>query len=410
MEKPKVSLILVYKNSSNTIKKCIDSILEQLFQSYELVCVNTGSTDGTDLIIEDYKEKDNRIKNIKIDENFAKKAAAMLTTGDYICFIDETKSYKDDFISAMYRQMTHEKDTKFKFKKDIFYNRNFIESFDKIEKVIENQIKEQSIQLKELIKKQKEFMALEFEKYRKEHIETISNKNYDLTVRFEQLEKNFYEKEVELKSCIDGLWERDVKRSEVIVDLEPLYAEMHSIKNQLLSDLDIKGSEIGRIYEDITANYKYTEELVNREKDYIYASMDEKHLNTNERLLRLEQYEDLKFANIKKLFDSQIDEIDSKIKALENYNGCNTEEIKDAINVEKLINKNSENIYSLINTLNAKFYEDLANMYKELNEKMMNSYKNQQLHIEKKINNLRNEFNADLELRISKLKNEIENK
>ena len=30
--------------------------------------------------------------------------------------IDETKTYKEDFISAMYRQMTHEKDTKFKFK------------------------------------------------------------------------------------------------------------------------------------------------------------------------------------------------------------------------------------------------------------------------------------------------------
>ena len=407
MEKPKVSLILVYKNASNTIKKCVDSVLEQLFQSFELICVNTGSTDGTDLIIEEYKEKDDRIKNIKIDENFAKKAAAMLTTGDYICFIDETKSYKDDFISVMYRQMTHEKDTKFKFKKDIFYNRNFIESFDKIEKVIENQIKEQSVQLKELIKKQKEFMALEFEKYRKEHIETISNKNYDLTVRFEQLEKNFYEKEVELKSCIDGLWERDVQRSAAIVDLDPVYAEMHSIKNQLMSDIDVKGAEIGRIYEDITANYKYTEELVNREKDYIYASMDEKHLNTHERLQRLEQYEELKFSNIKKLFDSQIDELDSKIKALENYNGGNTEVVKEAINVEKLINKNSENIYSLINTFNAKFYEDLSNMYKELNEKMMDSYKNQQMYIEKKINNLRNDFNADLELRISKLKNEL---
>ena len=68
MEKPKVSLILVYKNSSNTIKKCLDSILGQLFQSFELVCVNTGSTDGTDLIIEEYSDMDDRIKNIKIDE------------------------------------------------------------------------------------------------------------------------------------------------------------------------------------------------------------------------------------------------------------------------------------------------------------------------------------------------------
>lgn len=410
MQKPKVSLILVYKNTSNTIKKCLDSILAQLFQGFELVCVNTGSTDGTDLIIEEYKEKDERIKNIKIDENFAKKAAAMLTTGDYICFIDETKTYKEDFISSMYRQMTHEKDTKFKFKKDTFYNRNFIENFDKIEKVIENQIKEQSAQLKELIKKQKEFMALEIEKNRKEHIETICNKNYDLTVRFEQLEKNFYTKEQEIKNEIKELENKECSPAVINVDLQPVYDELYSIKDKLSSDIDIKGYEIGKIYEDITANYKYTEELVKREKEYIYASMDEKQLQNHERLQRLEQYEELKFENIKKLFDSQIDEIDSKIKALEISGGTNTENVKEAINAEKIITKNTENLYSHINSVNAKFYEELANMYKELNEKIIVSYKNQQLYMEKKMNNFRNEITSDLEIRISKLKNELFNK
>lgn len=407
MQKPIISLILVYKDSSKTVKNCIESILSQVFQSFELVCVDIGATDETSNIVEEYAQKDNRIKNIKIDEEIAKKAAAMLTIGDYICFIDETKVYNENFLNETYRQMTHEKDTKFKFKKDTFYNRNFIESFDKIEKIIENQIKEQSTKLKELLQKNKESILEEQEKRRIEQIETIYNKNYDLIIRFEQLEQNFYKKEKDLKESVQRLWDEKFTIENTTVNLQPIYDELYTQKYKLESEMNVKGSEISKIYDDITKNYKYTEELMQTEKEFIYDAINKNFYNLDERLKKLEEYESLKFSNIKSLFNSQLNEICSRLKYLESNSNENFEREGNNISTEKLFESISEKMYAHVNSVNGKFYKELTSLYKDVDEKISEAQNNQQYKFEQRLTRVKDEIMSELKKELAQIKEEL---
>ena len=56
-EQPFFSIITVCWNSGNTIKRTIESVLEQDFQDYEYIIVDGGSTDGTLDIIKAYEPR-----------------------------------------------------------------------------------------------------------------------------------------------------------------------------------------------------------------------------------------------------------------------------------------------------------------------------------------------------------------
>lgn len=58
-----ISIILPIYNGEKYINSCIDSILNQTFKDFELIIINDGSTDNTEKIINNYKNKDTRIKS-----------------------------------------------------------------------------------------------------------------------------------------------------------------------------------------------------------------------------------------------------------------------------------------------------------------------------------------------------------
>ncbi len=64
MEKPDISIIICTYNGENLIKNCLDSILNQNFKNFEVICVDGGSWDKTKEIIKEYIKKDKRIKLI----------------------------------------------------------------------------------------------------------------------------------------------------------------------------------------------------------------------------------------------------------------------------------------------------------------------------------------------------------
>ena len=66
---PKVSIVLPTYNGEKYIRESIDSILNQTFTDWELIIVNDCSTDNTVNIIQEYAEKDKRIKIINNKKN-----------------------------------------------------------------------------------------------------------------------------------------------------------------------------------------------------------------------------------------------------------------------------------------------------------------------------------------------------
>ena len=60
----KVSIIVPSLNSKNYITKCLDSIINQSLGDIEIICVDSGSTDGTIDVIRTYQKSDKRIKYV----------------------------------------------------------------------------------------------------------------------------------------------------------------------------------------------------------------------------------------------------------------------------------------------------------------------------------------------------------
>lgn len=93
-----VSVIIPIYNSEKYISRCIESILNQSLQNFELILINDASLDSTYDIICGYQKKDCRIKIINNDINhgpmISRKNGYSVARGKYITFCDA-----DDFLS-----------------------------------------------------------------------------------------------------------------------------------------------------------------------------------------------------------------------------------------------------------------------------------------------------------------------
>ena len=59
-----VSIVVPVYNTVEYVEECIKSVLNQTYTNWELILVNDGSTDGSEIICEQYTAGDDRIKLI----------------------------------------------------------------------------------------------------------------------------------------------------------------------------------------------------------------------------------------------------------------------------------------------------------------------------------------------------------
>lgn len=101
-----VSVVVPVHNGERTIKRCVDSILNQNYRDIEIILVDDNSTDLTYDILQDLKNKHANIVCIKLTGgskgvSYARNIGLRAAKGKYIGFVDA-----DDFISEnMYQVM-----------------------------------------------------------------------------------------------------------------------------------------------------------------------------------------------------------------------------------------------------------------------------------------------------------------
>lgn len=92
-----ISIIIPVYNVENYLTYCLDSILNQTFQDYEVIMINDGSTDRSPDICEEYSKKDSRYKTLHKEnggQSTARNQGVKIAKGDYLMFIDS-----DDFLT-----------------------------------------------------------------------------------------------------------------------------------------------------------------------------------------------------------------------------------------------------------------------------------------------------------------------
>ena len=104
-----ISVIVPIYNAQNSIKKCIESLLNQTKQELEIILVNDGSTDNTEEIIKTFN--DPRIKYFKNENqgigktrNFGIEKAS----SEYIMFLDSDDYFKEDACEKLYNKITND--------------------------------------------------------------------------------------------------------------------------------------------------------------------------------------------------------------------------------------------------------------------------------------------------------------
>ena len=100
----KVSVIVPIYNTEKYLKNCIDSLLKQNFENYEIIVINDLSPGNAEEIIKSYNDK--KIVYIKNKTNkgigYNRNLGIKKAKGEYVCFIDSDDYVKEDFISKMY--------------------------------------------------------------------------------------------------------------------------------------------------------------------------------------------------------------------------------------------------------------------------------------------------------------------
>ena len=94
---PVISIIIPVYNVEKWLNKCIDSILSQSYENFEVILVNDGSTDKSGDICDKYSKGDNRIKvfhNKNKGLSYSRNFGVKNSNGKYVMFVDS-----DDFIS-----------------------------------------------------------------------------------------------------------------------------------------------------------------------------------------------------------------------------------------------------------------------------------------------------------------------
>jgi len=87
----KISVIIPIYNTASYLKECIESVLNQSFKDIEVICVNDGSDDASNSVLESYRLKDDRVKVITQENKglgAARNIAVSKANGKYILFLD----------------------------------------------------------------------------------------------------------------------------------------------------------------------------------------------------------------------------------------------------------------------------------------------------------------------------------
>lgn len=86
-----MSLIIPVYNTEKYLRRCLDSAVSQTYKNMEIICIDDGSSDGSEKIVDEFAEKDKRVVAIhqqNMGESGARNVGLRASTGEYIAFMD----------------------------------------------------------------------------------------------------------------------------------------------------------------------------------------------------------------------------------------------------------------------------------------------------------------------------------
>lgn len=101
----KVSVIVPVYNVEKYLSVCLDSLINQTLKDIEIICINDGSKDNSLMILEEYAQRDNRLKVISQANqglSCTRNTGLSLARGEFVAFCDSDDWVDGDFYEKLY--------------------------------------------------------------------------------------------------------------------------------------------------------------------------------------------------------------------------------------------------------------------------------------------------------------------
>lgn len=105
------SIIITIYNTEKYLKRCLNSILSQTFKDYEVICINDGSKDRSNRILNEYKKYSHFkiINQNNVGTGPSRNKAIEISSGEFICFVDSDDTISKDYLHHIYNQIKKQK-------------------------------------------------------------------------------------------------------------------------------------------------------------------------------------------------------------------------------------------------------------------------------------------------------------
>lgn len=106
-----ISVIVPVYNVEPFISSCLDSLSKQIYQNFEVLMINDGSTDNSGVICQEYANSDSRFHYFE-KENAgvadARNFGIEKSKGDYITFVDSDDWVTEEYLSILIETLKKE--------------------------------------------------------------------------------------------------------------------------------------------------------------------------------------------------------------------------------------------------------------------------------------------------------------
>ncbi|MEN8992301.1 glycosyltransferase family 2 protein [Avibacterium paragallinarum] len=102
-----LSIVIPLYNKQYSIRRAVESVLNQSYQNFEIIVVNDGSTDESLLQVSEIK--DTRVKVISIENSgvaFARNLGIEKSRSKYVCLLDGDDEYYPEFLAEINKMIS----------------------------------------------------------------------------------------------------------------------------------------------------------------------------------------------------------------------------------------------------------------------------------------------------------------
>lgn len=107
-----ISVILSIYNAEDCLERCVNSVLRQSFRNIEIILIDDGSTDQSNILCDEYAKNDSRIKVVHKKNggvSSARNKGLEIASGEYIMFLDSDDTFAPHACEVLLKIITEKK-------------------------------------------------------------------------------------------------------------------------------------------------------------------------------------------------------------------------------------------------------------------------------------------------------------